>query len=56
MKEIELQILEYNYWEHFKHAKDLAMVLPVGHPKRLEVEKHLNELQEKISKMKKADD
>lgn len=50
---LELQILEYNYWEHFKHAKDIAMILPIDHPKRLEVEKSLNNIQSRISEIKK---
>lgn len=42
------EILLYNYWEHHKAAKDLALILPLNHPRRLEVEKHLNELQAKL--------
>ena len=53
MKEIELEILEYSYWEHFKQAKDLALILPIDHPKRVSVEKELNEIQSKIKKLKK---
>lgn len=49
---IELQILEFNYWEHFKHAKDLAFILPLDNPKRISIEKSLNDLQSKISILK----
>ena len=52
MKELEIQILEYNYWEHFKSAKDMAMVLPLNHPRRVAVEKEMNLLQERIRSLK----
>lgn len=45
---IELEILKASYQEHFKHAKELSFILPVGHPKRKEVEEMMNELQKKI--------
>lgn len=32
---IRLEILNYNYWEHFKMEKDLALILPASHPKRI---------------------
>lgn len=47
-----IEILEYNYWEHFKMTKDLALMLPIGHPKRVRIEKSLNELQSLITKLK----
>lgn len=37
-------ILLYNYWEHFKAAKELALILPSSHPKRQALEKSMNEL------------
>jgi hypothetical protein len=43
--EIELA----NYWEHFKYAKDLAMVYPKDNPTRLRIEKALSELQVKLN-------
>jgi hypothetical protein len=49
-----LQILEYNYLEHFKHAKDLALVLPIEHPKRKEIESELNKIILEINKLKKV--
>jgi hypothetical protein len=49
---LELEILEYSYWEHFKHAKDLALILPLEHPKRKEVEKELNQIQKQIKELK----
>ena len=30
----KLEILNSNYWEHFKFAKDLAGYLEFDHPKR----------------------
>ena len=42
------EILLYNYWEHHKLAKELALVLPINHPRRLEVEKSLNEIQKQL--------
>ncbi len=52
MKDIEIEILEYNYWEHFKHAKDLGLILPIGHPKRLAIESELKIITNKIHKLK----
>lgn len=49
---LELQILEFNYWEHFKHAKDLALILPLEDLKRISIEKSLNDLQLKINNIK----
>jgi len=53
METIELEILEYSYWEHFKMAKDLSLILSIEHPKRKSVEKEMNELQGKIRLLKK---
>jgi len=50
--ENKLEILEGNYWEHFKHAKDLALFLPVNHPKRKLLDKTLSEMVEKIHELK----
>lgn len=54
-KSVKLQILEYNYWEHFKAAKDMAMVLPLNHPRRKEVERELNDIQEQIKILKESE-
>lgn len=43
------EVLIACYWENFKFAKDLAKIYPIEHPKRIEVEKQLNELQQKIN-------
>jgi len=43
-RRIRLEILAYSYWEHFKFEKDMARVLPLDHPRRVELRKHSNEL------------
>ncbi len=50
---IKLEILEANYWEHYKYAKDLAMFLPIDNSKRILLEKQLNEMIAEINKLKK---
>jgi hypothetical protein len=45
---IELEILQGSYWEHFKKGKNFALIYPVGHPKRDEIDKTLNEILIKI--------
>lgn len=52
MEQLRLEILEYNYWEHFKYAKDLALILPLKHPKRVMLEKKLNEMVVEINQLK----
>lgn len=49
---IKIEILTASYWEHFKAAKDLAMLHPVEHPKRIAVENALNEIQSEINALK----
>jgi aminoglycoside phosphotransferase (APT) family kinase protein len=49
---IRLEILQFSYFEHFKAAKDLAMVLPLGHPRRVEIEKSCAETLAEIHKIK----
>lgn len=44
-----VDILLLNYWEHFKLAKDLALVYPPEHPKRKLLEQTLSELLNKIN-------
>lgn len=55
MKEIELEILRYNYWEHFKFAKDISLILPLNHPRRRIVEKELNILITRINELSNDD-
>jgi len=49
--EIRREILQGSYWEHFKKAKDLALILPPEHPKRIALEKELNDILDKINKL-----
>jgi len=49
---IKLEILEYNYWECFKAAKDLALVLPLDHPKRKATESQMEDIRREIQKIK----
>lgn len=49
---IELDILQLSYWEHFKFAKDLALIYPPEHPKRKEVEAAMADLIDKINLIK----
>lgn len=44
------EILKYSYWEHFNYAKQLALVLPIDHPKRIKIEEELNKIQSQITK------
>ena len=44
------EILQGSYWEHFKKAKDLALIYPPEHKKRKELELALNEISAKIKK------
>ena len=49
---IKIQILEYSYWEHFKAAKDAALILPINHPKRKILETAVNDIIGEINKLK----
>lgn len=51
---IKLQILEYSYWEHFKALKEMSLILPLKHPRRLELESEVNKLQKEINDLKGA--
>lgn len=48
----ELTILQYNYWEHFKAAKDLALVLPIDHPRRKQVDDAMNKISGELNELK----
>ncbi|MBE7649247.1 hypothetical protein [Tenacibaculum finnmarkense] len=50
--ELELEILEYSYWEHFKFAKDLSLILPLKHSKRLLINKELDKILKRIHEIK----
>ncbi len=46
-----IEILQANYWEHFKFEKELSLILPLDHPKRLLIAKHSSEILSKIHKI-----
>lgn len=49
MNNIHQEILKASHLEHFKAAKDLALILPLNHPKRLLIEKEVNKIQEQLN-------
>lgn len=53
MSKVRLEILEFNYWEHFKMAKDFALVYPLDHFKRKRIEEELSRLIVEINLLKK---
>ena len=55
MNQIEIEILEASYWEHFKYAKDMALILPLKHPKRVKVENELNDMINRLHILKGSD-
>jgi len=52
MDRIKIEILEYSYWEHFKALKDIALILPIEHPKRKKLEKATNEILRELHELK----
>ena len=52
MLNLQLEILEANYWENFKFAKDLSLIFPVDNPKRKKLESELTIMLEKINDLK----
>lgn len=50
---IKLEILLASHLEHFKAAKELALIYPIDNPKRVKVELALNEIQQQINQQKK---
>ncbi len=45
------EILLANYWEHFKVAKELALILPSDHPRRVSVQNDINNIQKQLDKL-----
>lgn len=43
------EILKANYWEHFKFAKELSLIYPLNHPKRIKIENELNKIAKQLS-------
>ena len=50
---LELEILQYNYSEHFKYYKELSLILPLEHPKRVRILKEINAILDKIHRIQK---
>lgn len=42
----EVEILLSSYWQHFNYAKELALILPLKHPKRVSIGNEVNVIQE----------
>jgi hypothetical protein len=51
-RNIKLEILEANYWENFKFAKDISLIFPINHPKRVTLDKELLEMITEINNIK----
>ena len=52
MDRIRIEILEYSYWEHFKALKDIALILPIEHPKRKKLENEVNKILKELHELK----
>lgn len=50
MEKIKHDILNQSYWEHFKLAKELALLYPVENTRRKSIEMTMNDLLSKINK------
>lgn len=48
-----LEILNANYWQHYKAAQELAGFLDLNHPRRVAIEIELNKLLTEIHKLSK---
>ena len=53
MSNLELEILEYSYWEHFKFAKDLSLILPLKHNKRVALDNEMTKMLKRIHEIKR---
>ncbi len=49
---IAQEILKASYWEHFKHVKDLSLIYPIDHHKRIAAENEMNNSQKQIIELK----
>lgn len=52
----QFEILEASYFEHLKGAKDLAMYLPLKHPRRVAIENEINVMVEKLNKLRTSNE
>lgn len=51
-KQIKIELLEYSYWEHFKFAKDLSLILPLEHPKRKLLDEEITKILKELNQLK----
>jgi len=51
--DIKLKIIRFNYWEHFKRLKEIALILPIGNTERDDLEKNVDDLLKKMHDLEK---
>ncbi|MCI5051182.1 MAG: hypothetical protein MRY57_02650 [Candidatus Pacebacteria bacterium] len=51
--QFKLEILNLNYWEHFKFAQDLVRSLGPTHPQYINMQNNVNDMLEEINKIQK---
>ncbi len=56
MSKIQHEILLGNYWEHFKIAKDFALIYDIDDPRRTKIEEGMEAVRVKLEKEKENDD
>ena len=49
---MNLEILQYSYWEHFKAAKELSFIFPPEHEKRILLQSEIDKLIVQIQNVK----
>jgi hypothetical protein len=52
--EIKLTIVRFNYWEHFKRLKEIALILPIGNSERDELERNVDDLLKEMHDLEKT--
>jgi len=53
MCERKKQQLWANYYEHFKYGKELALIYPLNHKKRVKIDNAMNDIIEQIKQLNK---
>ena len=48
----EMEILQANYWEHLKYAKELAEIYGTKHPKYIKAERATNDIINELNEAK----
>jgi hypothetical protein len=49
---LQLEILTASFYEHFKFSEDLAKYLQPTHPKRINLQKELNNMVEEMNSLR----